>query len=141
MRETGQELPAPGTLVRHCETTTRWYFALVRSAKPNGIGIELFWGVQRKVPPDHVQPFAEFMAERSKSLFMDRRQLCHCFFNEDLLRLREDRLKKMQSALRKHGYSFTPEQWPSSDTRIRAHGIPSDCGLTRSGSPTSCCPD
>jgi hypothetical protein len=118
MLETGPEFPAPGTLVRYRQTTTRWYFAVVRSAKPNVIGIELFWGEQAKVPPDQVQPFAEFMAERRKSLFMDRSQLCRCFFGEDLLRLREDRRKKMQSVLRKHGYSFSPEEWPSSNTRI-----------------------
>lgn len=117
-QETESELPDPGTLVRYRETTTRWYFAVVRSAKPNAIGIDLFWDEQRNVAPDQVQPFAEFMGNRRKSLFMDRSQLCRCFFDEDLLRLREDRLKKMQGVLRKHGYSFTPEQWPSSDTRI-----------------------
>ena len=118
MRDTGPALPAPGTLVRYRQTTSRWYFAIVLDAKPNAIDIELFWGEQTKVPVDQVQPFAEFMAERSKSLFMDRSQLCQRFFGEDLLRLREDRLRKMQGVLRKHGYSFSPEDWPSSDTRI-----------------------
>ena len=118
MKKTGPALPAPGTLVRYRQTTSRWYLAIVRDAKPNAIGIELFWGEQTKVSPDQIQPFAEFMAERSKSLFMDRSQLCQRFFGEDLLRLREDRLRKMQGVLRKHGYSFSPEDWPSSDTRI-----------------------
>lgn len=111
-------LPAPGTLVRYLETGTRWYFALVRSVRPEQIAIDLFWGERKKVPPERIQPFAEFMATRTKSLFMDRRQLCQLFFAEDLLRLRKDRLKKMQAVLRKHGYSFTPDQWSAPNTRI-----------------------
>ena len=118
MQETGPALPAPGTLVRYRQTTSRWYLAIVLDAKSNAIEIELFWGEQTKVPTDRVQPFTEFMAERSKSLFMDRSQLCQRFFGEDLLRLREGRLRKMQSVLRKHGCLFSPGDWPSSDTRI-----------------------
>src|SRR5579884_1493647 len=109
MEQTGSAHPAPGTLVRYLETTTRWYFAVVRSANQEAIGIELFWGERKKVAPEQIQPFSEFMASRSKRLFMDRSQLCRLFFAEDLLRLREERLNRMQSTLRKHGYSFSPE--------------------------------
>ena len=118
MQQTGPSLPPPGTLVRYRQTTIRWYLAIVRDAKPNAIGIELFWGKQTNVSPDQIQPFDEFMAQRRKSLFMDRSQLCQCFFGEALLRLRVNRLRKMQRVLRKYGYSFSPEDWPSSDTRI-----------------------
>ena len=119
MKETKQQAPAPGTLVRYRETTTRWYFAVVRNAKPDAIEIELFWGGRKEVPQERLESFAEFMAERTRTLSMDRSQLCQCFFNEDLLRLRGGRLKKMQAVLRKHGYAFSPAQWPSPETRIR----------------------
>ena len=121
-------LPVPGTLVRYLETTTRWYFAIVRSSKPNEIGIKLFWGEQRHVVPAEVQPFKTFMEARTKSLFLDRSDLCQRFFGADLLRLREDKLKRMQSTLRKHGYSFVPAEWPSSKTRVHIRVDPSVVG-------------
>ena len=68
MAENEPALLTPGTLVRYLETTSRWYFAVVRVARPNEITIELSWDERKKVRPDQVQPFAEFMAARTKSL-------------------------------------------------------------------------
>ncbi len=128
MKQSKSAPPVPGTLVRYRETATHWYFAVVRSAKPEAIGIELFWGARMSVPPEQVQPFAEFMAARTKALFMDRSQLCRLFFDEDLLRLRKDKLRKMQSVLRKHGYLFSPKRWPTPDTRVYVEADPSFLG-------------
>jgi hypothetical protein len=113
-------LPAVGAFVRYLETTTRWYFAVVRAAESDEIAIELFWGERMRVPAEQVQPVADLMASRTRSLSMNRSQLCQRFFGQDLLNLRQDRLKRMQSILRKHGYLFDPPaRWPSPATRVR----------------------
>lgn len=117
-----------GTLVRYQPTRSNWYLAILRGQKKNKATIDLFSGKRLPVPHDQVQPFAEFMAARTKALYLDRSHLCRAFYGQDLLRLSADKQQEMQRVLRKHGYSYEPADWPSPKTRIyvrRDYSVPS----------------
>jgi hypothetical protein len=126
--ETEAAILLPGTLVRYVETTNRWVFALVRRATTEVVKIRTFLGDRLSVNPEQVEPFSKFMRARSRSFTRERTALCRLFYGEDLLRLHKGKLREMQRVLRKHGYSFEPQEWPAPDTAVT---IRSGSGLYR----------
>jgi hypothetical protein len=115
----------PGTLVRYTETTARWYLAVVRAATATSVTLDFFWDRSDTVALESVEPFEQFLANRSKVFSVERSKLCQIFFDDELLRLRKERLKLMQKTLLSHGCAWDPEDWDTPTTRIQIWADPS----------------
>jgi hypothetical protein len=127
---------AKGQLVRFLETTTRWYLALVRTVKGDQVELRFFDGrAPVRIPRTQIESFNEFLSERERKFSVERSRLTELFYGRAIERLRAERLDEMQSALRKGGIAFDPEDWPTADTRIR---LWSDSSVVaRNGAPHS----
>jgi len=109
-----------GQLVRFLETTYRWYFALVK--RVNADEVELVFLDETPnlcVPSSQIETLETFFEDRERKFSRTRAQLTTFFYGREFDRLREPRLREMQNTLRKAGVSFSPEEWPNSDTRIQ----------------------
>jgi hypothetical protein len=108
-----------GDLVRYDATTSRWHLGIVRQVDNGSVELEFFWRARKHVPSDQVVLFADYLAARQRVFSLKRKDLYRAFFNEPLYRLRPDRLQTMKEALRKHGLTFQPSEWPAPDTRVK----------------------
>jgi hypothetical protein len=109
-----------GQLVRYFETTTRWYFARVRRARPEEIELSFFDGsAPMKVARAQVEGLNEFLGQRTRAFSRTRSQLTVLFYGREFERLRDHRAREMKQELRKAGISFNPQEWPIADTRVR----------------------
>lgn len=109
-----------GQLVRYHETTTRWYFTKVRRVRADEVELSFFDGAgSTAVDRAQVESMDEFLGQRERTFSRTRSQLTAFFYGRAFERLREHRFREMKQALRKGGISFSPEEWPSPDTRIR----------------------
>lgn len=117
----GDELLNSGQLVRYLETKTRWYFARVRRVREEEIELTTFFdgSVPIKVPRTQVEAMDAFLGKREHTFSRTRSQLTAFFYGREFERLREHRFREMKRALRKGGISFSPEEWPTGDTRIQ----------------------
>ena len=109
----------PGDMVRYQATTARWYLGVVRQVDGDCVEVEFGWGNVESVPLDHVALFRDYLDSRKGVLSLKRTQLCEAFFNIPLYRLREERVRKIQGALREHGVAFRPARWSTADTRVQ----------------------
>jgi hypothetical protein len=116
----GDELLNSGQLVRYLETKTRWYFARVRRVREEEIELTTFFdgSVPIKVPRTEVESMDAFLGQRERTFSRTRSELTAFFYGREFERLREHRFREMKRALRKGGISFSPEEWPTGDTRI-----------------------
>jgi len=110
---------APGDLIRYDATTRRWHVGVVRQVGNGSVELEFFWKERQQVPLDQVTLFTDYLATRQRVFSLERNELCRAFFNEPLYRLRADRVQTIKEALRKHGLSFQPSEWPAPDTRVK----------------------
>jgi hypothetical protein len=109
-----------GQLVRYFETTTRWYFARVRRARPKEIELSFFDGsAPMKVAREQVEGLNGFLGQRTRAFSRTRSQLTALFYGREFERLRDHRAREMKQELRKAGISFHPEEWSTADTRVR----------------------
>jgi hypothetical protein len=108
----------PGELVRYPVTSARWHLAEVRRVDRYAVEVEFFWGEKDDVPLAQVERFHDFLGAR-RVLSLKRTDLCRAFFNKPLARLREERVRKIQATLRRHGLTFRPTSWPTPKTRIK----------------------
>jgi hypothetical protein len=83
------------------------------------VQVEFWWGDVESVPLERVVLFRDYLDSRQHVFSLRRTQLCEAFFNNPLYRLREERVRKIQGAMREHGVAFRPNRWPTPDTRIR----------------------
>ena len=109
----------PGDMVRYQATTARWHLGVVRQVDGEFVEVEFEWGDVESVPLEQVVLFRDFLDSRERVLSLKRTQLCEAFFNEPLYRLREERVQKIQEAMREHGVAFKPSRWPTPDTRVQ----------------------
>jgi hypothetical protein len=109
-----------GQLVRYFETTTRWYFARVRRARPEEIELSFFDGsAPMKVARAQVEGLNGFLGQRTRAFSRTRSQLTALFYGHEFERLRDHRAREMKQELRKAGVSFHPQEWSTADTRVR----------------------
>jgi hypothetical protein len=117
---TADESLISGQLVRYFETATRWYFARVRRVRTEWIELAFFHkSAPIKVPRTEVEAMDAFLGQRERTFSRTRSQLTAFFYGREFERLREHRFREMKRALRKGGISFSPEEWPTADTRIQ----------------------
>src|SRR5690349_3239381 len=109
----------PGQLVRHRETTSRWYFALVRRVVKSGAQLRFFDGQEATVPVGDVESVDTFLDQRERAWSRTRAQLSEHFYGREIQRLRPARVREMKRALTRAGISIEPDEWPTPDTRIR----------------------
>jgi hypothetical protein len=108
-----------GQLVRYRETNTRWYFAIVRRSRRDGIELRFFDGGTSIVSADRVDSIETLLTERERAFSRTRAQLTALFYGRELERLRAPRFREMKRALRRAGISVDPKEWPGADTRIQ----------------------
>lgn len=110
-----------GDLVRHIQSSTQWRFARVHADRGDVVDLWLFetHAIEQGVPRSQVCSIEEFFGKRQRRLSRTRAQLTELFYGHEFQRLRGDRLKEMQSALRREGVTFEPAIWPTSETRIK----------------------
>jgi hypothetical protein len=109
----------PNQLVRYRETTSRWYFALVRRVVRSGVKLRFFDGQHATVPMGDVESVDTFLDQRERVWSRTRAQLSEHFYGREIQRLRPARLREMKRALTRAGISIEPDEWPTPDTRIR----------------------
>jgi hypothetical protein len=114
-----QPLLAPGDLIRYEATTTRWHLGVVREVDNESVEAESFWGDCQRVPLEQVTKFRDYLDSRQRTLSLKRTALCEAFFGDPLYRLREERLRKIQTTLQSHGLAFYPKDWPTPDSRVQ----------------------
>lgn len=109
-----------GQLVRYLETTTRWYFARVLRVRAEEVEVTFFDGSDpMKVSRTQVEAMDVFLGQRERTFSRTRSQLTAFFYGREFERLRERRFREMKRVLRRSGISFSPEEWPTADTRIQ----------------------
>ena len=105
--------PLPGMLVRYDETTSRWFIAVVRQVNDDQVELEYLSGDRETVPGWRVTPFLYYLQLRGRVLSLTRDDLCCVFYRRVLVRLKQDRINKIQKFLRSHGLRFSPDEWKS----------------------------
>lgn len=117
----GDEQLKSGQLVRYHETKMRWYFARVRRTREDEIELTTFFdgSAPIKVSRTRVEAMDAFLGQRERTFSRTRSQLTAFFYGREFERLREHRFSEMKRVLRKGGISFSPEEWPTGDTRIQ----------------------
>ena len=103
----------PGMLVRYDETTNRWFVAVVRQVIEDKVELEYLSGNRETVPAWRVTPFLDYLQSRGRVLSLKRDDLCYVFYTLVLVRLSQNRIKKIQKLLRSHGLRFSPDEWKS----------------------------
>ena len=105
----------PGAVVRHNETTSRWFFAVVRKNLATEVELEFLGGARATVPIEKVESFLGYLQSRGRVLSLTRENLCFAFYGEALTRLRPERADKMKRFLRSHGLRFHPDEWTANE--------------------------
>jgi len=108
----------PGMLVRYDETTNRWFVAVVRQVNEDQVELEYLSGDRKNVPAWRVTPFLDYLQSRGRVLSLRRDDLCYVSYTRVLVRLSQNRIKKIQKFIRSHGLRFSPDEWKSG-SRIR----------------------
>jgi hypothetical protein len=83
------------------------------------VDVEFFWDDRKSVSPEQLIRFHDYLDTRERVLSLKRTALCEAFFGDPLLRLREERVRKIQKTLRQFGLSFHPDRWPAPTTRVQ----------------------
>jgi hypothetical protein len=100
-----------GAAVRYSETTSRWFFAVVRRVAGSDVEIEFAGGDRQTVPADKVEELLSHLRARERVLSLRREDLCYAFYGERLARLHQERAEQMRLFLRRHGLLYQPEEW------------------------------
>src|SRR6201989_1575737 len=88
----------PGQLVRHRETKSRWYFALVRRVVKSGAQLRFFDGQETTVPVGDVESVDTFLGQRERAWARTRAQLSEHFYGRDIQRLRPAPVRELERA-------------------------------------------
>jgi hypothetical protein len=105
----------PGLVVRYNETASRWFIAVVHKSLAAQVELEFLEGDRERVPVEKVESFLGYLKSRERVLSLTRENLCHAFYREGLIRLRQERADKMKRFLRSHGLRFQPDEWTANE--------------------------
>src|ERR1017187_4943312 len=108
---------SPGDLIRCSVTNSRWHFGIVRKVDGDFVELEYFWGAVESVPLERVILFHDFLDSRDRKLSLERTALCEAFLGGPVYRLREERVRKIEAVLRRHGIDFDPKHWPKPERK------------------------